>query len=150
MTRNSEAALNANRGMLSVAGSGTNQITYTLSGVSFPGLRDNDVWNINVDVTAPNGTSGANSITYLLTGDGFGPTPHTVTNNLALDVLTSCGTDELAGKVFEDLDNDGVDDGASEGGFNGVTVAIYEVGNATPVATPTVAVDGSWSAIRLE
>ncbi len=35
---------------------------------------------------------------------------------------------DISGNVFEDLDRDGVDDGAGEGGFPGVTIELYAAG----------------------
>ena len=53
--------------------------------------------------------------------------------------------DDLGGNVFNDFDNDGEDDGASETGQPNILVEIYECDNDTPVATTYTNTNGDWS-----
>ena len=68
-------------------------VTYTFSGSANPGLRNNDIWNFTLNVTAPGGTTAGNyDYSYVLTGDGFGGNPHSVSNTVSggITVNSSC------------------------------------------------------------
>jgi len=134
LTRNSEDAQSSSgrTHTLSVSGSGTNSIIYTItatSGASNPGVRNGETWGIDVDVLAPNGASGANNIAYTINGDNFGAAPHTINGNTSLNVDPGLDPNVICVNVFRDYDSDGMDDGDGEPAISSVTVTAYDDSN---------------------
>ena len=143
LTQNNEDATSSSgrTQTVSVSGSGTNSITYTITATSsstFPGLRNGETWGIDVDVTAPGGTSGSQTINYTLNGDNFGSPPHSVSGTMALDVNSGGGGNlscspsatQITGTVFEDFNYNGTFDSGEHLGVEGVSVtATDSLGN---------------------
>ncbi|MEL7123372.1 MAG: SdrD B-like domain-containing protein, partial [Bacteroidota bacterium] len=66
-----------------------------------------------------------------------------VSANAAM-MFAPCDGSSLGGRVFQDNNLNGVED-TDEVGQQGVEVAVYAVGNSTPVATATSDANGDWS-----
>ncbi|MBI5843105.1 MAG: hypothetical protein HZB23_00375 [Deltaproteobacteria bacterium] len=128
---------------LSGAGSSTQGIHSTSwTQTSGPAVTLTGADGLTPSFTAPLVTGNQTLTFRLFIEAACGPTAQDTATVIVYDVGFS---GRVAGKAWNDLDTDGVQDGGGETGLAGVTVKLYEASNNNLTGSATTAADGSYN-----